>query len=178
MNLWCSAPPRSLLCKWEVTKEAAELILVDDNFASITTAMREGRTIYNNIEKAIPFMLPTNVAQALVIAVRSLLGLPCLFGICRFTLVGLALLISTLVVFSAMKASGVTDALARTATVNPVTIGQAFYLLNSRHPLESSFAMMPHLGNVWQLIGGRRDVVKLVGPPRIGVPRKSRALSD
>src|SRR5262249_27600335 len=37
----------------EVTKEAAEMVLADDNFASITAAVREGRTVYNNIEKAI-----------------------------------------------------------------------------------------------------------------------------
>src|SRR6516162_9144151 len=40
----------------EVTKEAAEMVLADDNFASITAAVREGRTVYNNIEKAILFM--------------------------------------------------------------------------------------------------------------------------
>ena len=49
----------------EVTKEAAEMVLADDNFASISAAVKEGRTVYNNIEKAILFMLPTNVAQAL-----------------------------------------------------------------------------------------------------------------
>ena len=58
----------------EVTKEAAEMILADDNFASITAAVREGRTVYNNIEKAILFMLPTNVAQGLVIAVAIFFG--------------------------------------------------------------------------------------------------------
>jgi magnesium-transporting ATPase (P-type) len=58
----------------EVTKEAAEMVLADDNFASITAAVREGRTVYNNIEKAILFMLPTNVAQALVILVAILVG--------------------------------------------------------------------------------------------------------
>src|SRR5262245_23732841 len=58
----------------EVTKEAAEMILADDNFTSITAAVREGRTVYNNIEKAILFMLPTNVAQALVIAVAIFFG--------------------------------------------------------------------------------------------------------
>ncbi|MFN8640360.1 MAG: hypothetical protein U0802_01350 [Candidatus Binatia bacterium] len=59
----------------EVTKEAAGMILADDNFASITAAVKEGRTVYNNIEKAILFMLPTNVAQGLVIAVAIFLGL-------------------------------------------------------------------------------------------------------
>jgi len=58
----------------EVTKEAAEMVLADDNFASITAAVKEGRTVYNNIEKAILFMLPTNVAQALVIMVAIFLG--------------------------------------------------------------------------------------------------------
>jgi magnesium-transporting ATPase (P-type) len=58
----------------EVTKEAAEMVLADDNFASITAAVKEGRTVYNNIEKAILFMLPTNVAQAFVILVAILVG--------------------------------------------------------------------------------------------------------
>jgi magnesium-transporting ATPase (P-type) len=58
----------------EVTKEAAGMVLADDNFASITAAIKEGRTVYNNIEKAILFMLPTNVAQALVIMVAILVG--------------------------------------------------------------------------------------------------------
>jgi magnesium-transporting ATPase (P-type) len=58
----------------EVTKEAAEMVLADDNFASITDAVKEGRTVYNNIEKAILFMLPTNVAQALVIMVAIFIG--------------------------------------------------------------------------------------------------------
>jgi magnesium-transporting ATPase (P-type) len=58
----------------EVTKESAEMVLTDDNFASITAAVREGRTVYNNIEKAILFLLPTNVAQALVIMAAIFIG--------------------------------------------------------------------------------------------------------
>jgi P-type E1-E2 ATPase len=58
----------------EVTKEAAGMILADDNFASITAAVKEGRTVYNNIEKALLFMLPTNVAQASVVAVAIFFG--------------------------------------------------------------------------------------------------------
>jgi magnesium-transporting ATPase (P-type) len=58
----------------EVTKEAAEMVLADDNFASITAAIKEGRTVFNNIEKAILFMLPTNVAQGLVIMVAIFVG--------------------------------------------------------------------------------------------------------
>jgi magnesium-transporting ATPase (P-type) len=58
----------------EVTKEAAEMVLADDNFASISAAVKQGRTVYNNIEKAILFMLPTNVAEGLVIIVAIFLG--------------------------------------------------------------------------------------------------------
>src|SRR6476619_2004035 len=59
----------------EVSKEAAEMVLTDDNFASITAAVREGRTVFNNIEKAILFMLPTNGGQALTILAAIFLGL-------------------------------------------------------------------------------------------------------
>jgi len=58
----------------EVTKEAASMVLADDNFASITAAVREGRTVYNNIEKAMLFMLPTNIAQSLVIMAAIFAG--------------------------------------------------------------------------------------------------------
>jgi magnesium-transporting ATPase (P-type) len=50
----------------EATKEAAEIVLADDNFASIGRAVEEGRTIYDNLRKAIIFILPTNGAEALV----------------------------------------------------------------------------------------------------------------
>ncbi len=59
----------------EATKEAAEIVLADDNFASIERAIEEGRTIYDNLQKAILFILPTNGAQALVILAAVLLGL-------------------------------------------------------------------------------------------------------
>ena len=59
----------------EATKEAADIVLADDNFASIERAVEEGRTIYDNLQKAILFILPTNGAQSLVILVAVLLGL-------------------------------------------------------------------------------------------------------
>jgi magnesium-transporting ATPase (P-type) len=58
----------------EVTKEAAGMILADDNFASIAAAVKEGRTVYNNVEKAMLFMLPTNLAEASVIAAAIIFG--------------------------------------------------------------------------------------------------------
>jgi Ca2+-transporting ATPase len=50
----------------EVSKEAASMILTDDNFASIVAAVEEGRHAWNNLEKAILYTLPTNGGQALL----------------------------------------------------------------------------------------------------------------
>ena len=182
----------------EVTKEAAEMVLADDNFASITAAVREGRTVYNNIEKAILFMLPTNVAQALVIMVAIFVGFtmpitapqilwvnmvtsvalglvisfepheldvmkrppravdrPILtgFGIWRVIFVGLALLAYTLMGVLLDEVAGRSDELARTVAVNAITIGQVFYLLNSRYLLDISLSIKAHLGNRYLPLG-------------------------
>ena len=182
----------------EVTKEAAGMVLADDNFASITAAVREGRTVYNNIEKAILFMLPTNVAQALVIMVAIFAGfmMPITatqilwvnmvtsvalglvisfepherdvmkrpprpvdrsiltgFGLWRVIFVGLALLVYTLWAFFSMASPDVSDELARTVAVNAITIGQVFYLLNSRYLLDSSLSIKAHLGNRYLPLG-------------------------
>ena len=59
----------------EATKEAAEIVLADDNFASIERAIEEGRTIYDNLRKSILFILPTNGAEALVILIAVVFGL-------------------------------------------------------------------------------------------------------
>jgi magnesium-transporting ATPase (P-type) len=182
----------------EVTKEAANMILADDNFASITAAVKEGRTVYNNIEKAILYILPTNVAQALVIAVAILVGFtmpitapqilwvnmvtsvalglvisfepheldvmtrppravdrPILtrFGIWRVLFVGVLLLAYTLWAFFWMKGQGATVQLARTVAVNAITIGQVFYLLNSRYLIDSSLSPTAHLTNKYLPVG-------------------------
>jgi magnesium-transporting ATPase (P-type) len=182
----------------EVTKEAANMILADDNFASIAAAVQEGRTVYNNIEKAILYMLPTNVAQGLVIAVAILLAFtmpitapqilwvnmvtsvalalvisfepheldvmtrppraanrPILtgFGIWRVLFVGVALLAYTLWAFFWMKQQGASDQLARTVAVNAITIGQVFYLLNSRYLVDSSLSLRAHLNNKYLALG-------------------------
>jgi magnesium-transporting ATPase (P-type) len=182
----------------EVTKEAAGMVLADDNFASITAAVREGRTVYNNIEKAILFMLPTNVAQGLVIVVAIFFGFvmpitapqilwvnmvssvalglvlsfephelevmsrppravdrPILtgFGIWRVIFIGLALVAYTLWAFFSMKAQGASDQLARTVAVNAITIGQIFYLLNSRYLIDSSVSLQAHMGNNYLPLG-------------------------
>jgi len=185
----------------EVTKEAAGMILADDNFASISAAVKEGRTVYNNIEKAMLFVLPTNIAQGVVIAVAILfaftlpitapqvlwvnmvtsvaLGLAISFepheadvmrrppraidrpivtpfGIWRILFVGAALVLYTLVTFFWMKSQGASDPMARTAAVNAITLGQVFYLFNSRYLLNSSLSVRAHMGNpyMWYGIAG------------------------
>ncbi len=59
----------------EAAKEAAEIVLADDNFASIAAAVREGRTVYDNIKKVISWTLPTNAGEAMTIVVALLAGM-------------------------------------------------------------------------------------------------------
>lgn len=58
----------------EVTKEAADMILADDNFATIAAAVKEGRRVYDNLKKTILFIMPTNLAQGLLIIIAILMG--------------------------------------------------------------------------------------------------------
>ncbi len=59
----------------EAAKEASDLVLADDNFATIAAAVREGRTVYDNIKKVISWTLPTNAGEALTIIVALFAGL-------------------------------------------------------------------------------------------------------
>ncbi|GAA3720412.1 cation-transporting P-type ATPase [Oceanisphaera sediminis] len=59
----------------EAAKEAAELVLADDNFASIVAAIREGRTVYDNLKKVISWTLPTNAGEAMTIMVALFFGM-------------------------------------------------------------------------------------------------------
>lgn len=60
----------------DVAKEASSLILVDDNFATIKSAIKEGRNIYENIRKFIRYLLASNVGEILVMFFAMLVGLP------------------------------------------------------------------------------------------------------
>ena len=58
----------------EVTKDAAEMVLTDDNFSTIVAAVEEGRRVYDNLKKTILFILPTNGAQSVLVIASILFG--------------------------------------------------------------------------------------------------------
>jgi P-type Ca2+ transporter type 2C len=60
----------------EVTREASDMVLADDNFASIVAAIREGRGIFDNIRKTLVYLLSGNTAELIVMLVAALSGLP------------------------------------------------------------------------------------------------------
>ena len=60
----------------DVTKEAADMVVTDDNFASLAAAVEEGRGIFDNIRKTIHFLLSCNVSEVLVMLFAALIGLP------------------------------------------------------------------------------------------------------
>jgi magnesium-transporting ATPase (P-type) len=70
----------------EVAKEAADMVLEDDNFATIVAAVEEGRHAWNNLQKAILYTLPTNAAQALLIMGAVLMAARCRCFPARFVL--------------------------------------------------------------------------------------------
>jgi magnesium-transporting ATPase (P-type) len=161
----------------EAAKQAAKMVLADDNFASIASAVEEGRTVHDNLKKAILFILPTNAAQAFAIVAAILLGLelpitplqilwvnmvtavtlalalafeaaegdvmarpprrpdePLLSGLLawRVLLVSLLLVAATFGLFLWRSAAGDAVEAARTAAVNGLVAGQAFYLASTR----------------------------------------------
>jgi Ca2+-transporting ATPase len=60
----------------DVTKEAADMVLVDDNFASIVNAVEEGRAIFQNIQKVVHYLLSTNAGEVLLLFFAALVGWP------------------------------------------------------------------------------------------------------
>jgi Ca2+-transporting ATPase len=64
----------------DVAKESADMLLQDDNFATIVKAVREGRTIFDNIRRFVRFQLSTNIGAILTITSASIMGLPVPFN--------------------------------------------------------------------------------------------------
>ncbi len=60
----------------DVAKETADMVLTDDNYASIVSAVEQGRIIYSNIRKFVFFLLSSNVAEIMIIFLATLAGLP------------------------------------------------------------------------------------------------------
>ncbi|MDJ0568503.1 MAG: cation-translocating P-type ATPase [Pleurocapsa sp. MO_192.B19] len=60
----------------DVSKEASDMVLLDDNFATIVAATEEGRVVYSNIRRFIKYILGSNVGEVIVIAAAPLMGLP------------------------------------------------------------------------------------------------------
>ena len=60
----------------DVAKDTADMILVDDNFATIVNAVEEGRVIFSNIKKFVSFLLSCNIAEVLIVFLSILFGLP------------------------------------------------------------------------------------------------------
>ena len=179
----------------EATKEAAEIVLADDNFATIERAVEEGRRIYDNIRKSVVFLLPTNGAQSLVILVAVLAGLtlpltpvqilwvnlvtavtlslalayepaepgvmdrpprsprePVLSRPALVVVVWASLLIGavTLAVYLLETDAGADEAVAQTAAVTMLVLGQIAFLLSCRFLNASSLT--------WRVLTGNRAV--------------------
>jgi P-type Ca2+ transporter type 2C len=60
----------------DVAKEAADIVITDDNYATIISAIEEGRTIYDNIIKSVRYLLSTNIGEVLLILIALIFGLP------------------------------------------------------------------------------------------------------
>jgi Ca2+-transporting ATPase len=60
----------------DVTREASDMVLMDDNFATIVAAVEEGRIIYDNIKKYLTFLLSCNVAEILILGIAGMIGWP------------------------------------------------------------------------------------------------------
>jgi Ca2+-transporting ATPase len=60
----------------DVAKEASEMILTDDNFASIVNAVEEGRSIFDNIRKFVNYLLSSNLGEVLILFIAAIIGLP------------------------------------------------------------------------------------------------------
>jgi len=181
----------------EVAKEAAEMVLADDNFASVAAAVEEGRTVYDNLRKAIAFILPTNVGQAAILVTAILFGItlpmtpaqilwvnmvtavtlalalaferperdimgrpprdpaePLLtrFVVWRVLFVGLLLVAGGLGLFLWELEHGASLEFARTAAVNAVLVGEAFYLFNVRSFTDPILNREGFLGNRYVLL--------------------------
>ncbi len=95
----------------EAAREASAMVLADDNFASIQRAVEEGRTVYDNLRKAILYLLPTNAAQALIIVSAIMFGLVLPVSPVQILWVNMVTAVTLGIAFAWEKAEG--DVMAR-----------------------------------------------------------------
>ena len=76
MSATVSSAAISALTGTDVAKEASDMILTDDNFASLVNAVEEGRIVFDNIKKFVEFLLSCNLGEVLVITLAIVIGLP------------------------------------------------------------------------------------------------------
>ncbi|MBX3379883.1 MAG: HAD-IC family P-type ATPase [Phycisphaeraceae bacterium] len=181
----------------EVAKEAADIVLADDNFASIEAAVEEGRSVFSNLTKFIVWTLPTNGGEAFIIVTAImlgwplpilpvhalyinmitaiLLGMPLIFeakepGVMarpprdaraplltyelfmRTGLVSLLLCAGAMGLFHWELERGKGEAVARTAAVCVIVVGEIFYLFSSRALLRPAWSV-PLFSNLWLWAG-------------------------
>ncbi|PZQ76805.1 MAG: carbonate dehydratase [Variovorax paradoxus] len=150
----------------DAAREAAQIVLADDNFASIVAAVSEGRTVYDNIRKVIAWTLPSNGGEVLAIVAAMLLGLtlpmttpqilwinmiltislglpdaPLLspFMLWRVGVVSILFMAGSFGIFEWAMRRGHSLQLARTMVVDTLCVLEIFYLFNVRYLHTRSF---------------------------------------
>jgi magnesium-transporting ATPase (P-type) len=181
----------------EVAKDAADIVLADDNFATIEAAVEEGRSVFNTLTKFIAWTLPTNIGEGLVILTAILLawplpilpvqalyinmftsvllGIPLVFErrdadimwrpprnprrplmtfelFMRTGLMSLLLCAGSMTMFHLELQRGMGEAVARTAAVSVIVMGEMVYLFPCRALLRPAWSV-PLLSNMWLWAG-------------------------
>jgi magnesium-transporting ATPase (P-type) len=197
----------------EVAKDAADMVLADDNFASIEAAVEEGRSVFNNLTKFIVWTMPTNGGEAFVIfaaimfgwplpilpvhalyvnmITAILLGMPLIFEskeasimarpprdprrplltyelFMRTGLVSLLLCAGSMTLFHLELARGMGEAVARTAAVSVIVVGECFYLFSAR-ALSRPFWAVPLFSNMWLWLGIAAMLLVQFGFAHLGI---------
>jgi magnesium-transporting ATPase (P-type) len=157
----------------DAARQASAMVLADDNFATIAAAVRWGRVAYDNIKKALLFVLPTNVAQALVVAIALAVGwsLPIsatqILWVNLVTAVTLAIAVAfespepAVICFLSYGAYGLAlvrelgEDFARTAATHTLVCAEVMYLFNCRRFVASGWSVDVFRGNpaLWPVIG-------------------------